>query len=173
VESGGMGKRIISWASPLPQTLQRTLVPGAAELNIKPINRVYMEIYPSIEQFNIEFGLKREKVRDILGEPSSTCIIKVSDNADLDCWTYDLQKIELIFDSENFYSLSTISFSSKNMTVDGVAVIGLKEKKLLKTFPDLYCTDEKDEIGYNYNYPGENLMFWVSDGVVQLLTLYA
>jgi hypothetical protein len=25
-----MGKRIISWASPLPQTLQRTLVPGAA-----------------------------------------------------------------------------------------------------------------------------------------------
>lgn len=147
--------------------------PVAAQTHASHINKENMEIYPSIEQFNIEFGLKREQIRDILGEPSSTCIIKVSDNADLDCWTYDSQKIELIFDSENFYSLSTISFSSKNVKVDGIAVIGLKEKKLLKKFPDLYCTDEKDEIGYNYNYPGENLMFWVSDGVVQLLTLYA
>jgi hypothetical protein len=32
-----------------------------------------------IEQYNINFGLKREEVRDILGEPSSIDKIKVSD----------------------------------------------------------------------------------------------
>jgi hypothetical protein len=30
-----------------------------------------MEINTSIEQYNINFGLKREEVRDMLGEPSS------------------------------------------------------------------------------------------------------
>ena len=86
--------------------------------------------------------------------------------------TYDSHQIELIFDSENYHRLSSVSFASKNVTVEGVAIIGLKEKKLLKKFPDLCCQDEKDEIGYNYEYPGENLMFWVSDGVVKLLTVY-
>jgi len=131
-----------------------------------------MQIHTSIEQYNIKFGLKREKVRDILGEPFSIDIIKVSDHADLECWTYDSHQIELIFDSENNYRLSSISFASKNVKVEGVAIIGLKENKLLKKFPELYCQDEKDEIGYNYEYPGENLMFWVSEGIVRLLTVY-
>ena len=131
-----------------------------------------MKISTSIEKYNIQFGLEREKVRDILGEPSSIDIINVSDHADLECWTYDSHQIELIFYSENCHSLSSVSFASKNVKVEGVAIIGLKEKKLLKKFPKLYCQDEKDEIGYNYEYPGENLMFWVSDGVVKLLTVY-
>ncbi|MCB2147229.1 MAG: outer membrane protein assembly factor BamE [Deltaproteobacteria bacterium] len=131
-----------------------------------------MKIYPSIEQYNIRFGLKREKVRAILGEPSSVDIINVSEQADLECWTYDAHQIELIFDSENSYRLFSISFASENVKVEDVAIIGLKEKKLLKKFPELYCQDEKDEIGYNYEYPGENLMFWVSDGIVKLLTVY-
>ena len=131
-----------------------------------------MKISTSIEKYNIQFGLEREKVRDILGEPSSIDIIKVSDHADLECWTYDSHQIELTFDSENYHRLSSVSFASKNVTVEGVAIIGLKEKKLLKKFPELCCQDEKDEIGYNYEYPGENLMLWVSDGVVKLLTVY-
>ena len=131
-----------------------------------------MEINTSIEQYNINFGLKREEVRDILGEPSSIDKIKVTDYSDLECWTYDAHQIELIFDSEHYYQLSSISFASENVKVEGVAIIGLKEKKLLKKFPELYCQDEKDEIGYNYEYPGENMMFWVSDGIVKLLTVY-
>jgi hypothetical protein len=131
-----------------------------------------MKIYTSFEQYNIKFGLKRERVRDILGEPSSIDIIKVSDHANLECWTYDSHQIELIFDSEHYYRLSSISFASKNVKVEGIAIIGLKENKLLKKFPELYCQDEKDEIGYNYEYPGENLMFWVSDGIVKLITVY-
>ena len=131
-----------------------------------------MKIQPSLEHFNIKLGLKREEVRPILGEPSSIDIIKVSDHSDLECWTYHSHRIELIFDSDNNYRLSRVSFAAKNIKVDDVAIMGLKEKKLLKKFPDLYCQEEKDEIGYNYEYPGEKLMFWVSGGIVRLLTIY-
>jgi hypothetical protein len=131
-----------------------------------------MEIYPSIEQYNIKFGLTRDAIEAILGPPTATDTIEVTKDVTIESWQYDSQQIELIFDSDDGYKLTTLSFAAKDATVNGIEVIGLEEENLLKAFPDLFCEEEKDETGYSYEHPDENLMFWILDGKVELLTVY-
>jgi hypothetical protein len=131
-----------------------------------------MKIYPSIEQLKLKFGLTREEIKQILGAPSSKDRIEIEEGVHLESWEYAAQQIELIFDSDNNYRFSTLSLAAKEVKVNDIAVIGLEESELLKQFPDLCCDEEKDECGYNYEHPEENLMFWIFDGKVELLTIY-
>jgi hypothetical protein len=131
-----------------------------------------MKINPSIKQLKLKFGMTRDEVETILGAPTSKDSFEVAENEQIDSWEYDAQQIELTFDSESNYQLSTLSLASDEVTVDDIKVIGLLEDELLKQFPDLYCEEEKDECGYNYEHPDENLMFWVFEGKVLMLTIF-
>lgn len=131
-----------------------------------------MKINPSIEQLDLKFGQTREEVEQTLGTPSSKDNIEVAEEAYCESWEYDAQQIELIFDSENGYKLSALTLTSNEVTVDDNEVIDIKEESLLKQFPLLVCDEEKDESGYNYEHPTENLMFWILNGSVQSVTIY-
>ncbi len=48
----------------------------------------------------------------------------------------------------------------------------MKEKTLLKKIPELYLEDEKDEFGYSYEFPGENVLIWVDAKRVENISIY-
>jgi len=131
-----------------------------------------LKINPSLNHYNVKFGMKRNKITSKLGKPSSRRTINIGGGDYLDCWDYEYHKIELVFDSDNDFRLSQISFFSNKAEVNDIGIIGLTEKELLEKLPRLRLLDEKDECGYNYGLPGENIQIYVSEGTVDSFCIY-
>jgi len=83
----------------------------------------------------IEFGMAREEVLSILGEPDEKNKISYSDE-DPDYfseeWHYDGIEMSLVFDMLDSLELTTISISSDAFTLIDEAVIGKDESELMR-----------------------------------------
>jgi len=131
-----------------------------------------IDILTNIDQYNITLGLERNDVRSILGEPSSIDRYDISEDNDIECWNYDSHQLELIFETDSGFKLAKMSFFSKETRYKNIAIVGMKEKTLLKKIPELYLEDEKDEFGYSYEFPGENVLIWVDAKRVENISIY-
>lgn len=131
-----------------------------------------MNIKPLVGFDNIQFGFTREKVKEILGKPSTSENIDFPDGSSTDSWIYDKLNVELNFDSDESYRLSRITFYSEKAEIGGICIIGKSEKELMQHFPQIYLDEELGESGNNYEYLEKEISFWVVDGAVNNFTLF-
>lgn len=132
-----------------------------------------IDILTNMDQYNITLDLERHEVRSILGEPSSIDRYDISADNEIECWNYDSHQLELIFETDSDFKLAKMTFFSKEIRYKEIAIIGMKEKALLKNIPELYLEDDKDEFGYSYEYPGEKVLIWVSGKRVENISIYS
>ncbi len=82
---------------------------------------------------NMHFGMLREEIKGILGEPDE---IEKIVNEDLDednseVWHYDELEISAAFDELEDWRLTSFAVSSPDYTFEGVDLIGLSQQEVL------------------------------------------
>ena len=97
------------------------------------MKKALKEIKPGYGLGNLKFGMTRAEVKLMLGEPSFIDKYSHSDSADdlTESWEYDDLGLSISFDEEENWKLIMISITSDFYELNGVSLIGLKEKELL------------------------------------------
>lgn len=73
----------------------------------------------------IQFGMLREDVVKLLGQPSEKELEKEFDTGDaVETWEYDEHGLSLSFDEEEGWKLETITLNSSKFKLNGVGLIG-------------------------------------------------
>ncbi|SFS73808.1 hypothetical protein [Lutibacter maritimus] len=97
------------------------------------MKKALKEIKPGYGLGNLKFGMSRAEVKLMLGEPSFIDKYSHSDSADdlTESWEYDDLGLSISFDEDENWKLIMISINSDFYELNGVSLIGLKEKELL------------------------------------------
>lgn len=98
----------------------------------------------------INFGMQRDAVRMLLGEPSEIEEYSYSGegNDDLtESWHYDDLEVSLNFDKEDDWKLAIISITSNDHTLNGFQPIGMSKDALVTELEKLDVEDlELDDV---------------------------
>jgi len=130
-----------------------------------------MEIKPLIGLNDILFGMNRDSIKNLLGEPKSTRDFSpLSDNDKAEIWLYS-NGIELYFSADENYLLGTITVESNISILDNFDCIGVSEKELKLKFPQIETIDNFEDFGKDYLLPNKEISFWIVDGRVRSLTI--
>ena len=131
-----------------------------------------MNIIPLVGIDDIILGSTKEEIANLLGEPDAKEQDEWPDDTLSETWSYQDMGLELNFDSEDGYRLTTITTTSSGASLEGINPIGLEEKKFVELLPLVKLDDDFEENGKGYIYPEKEISFWVLDGVVVNLTLF-
>ncbi len=82
---------------------------------------------------NIQFGMLRENVKAILGEPDEIeeMVDEEMEEDRSEVWHYDELEISVSFDEIEDWRLTSIAVSSSDFTFEGVDMIGLSQQEAL------------------------------------------
>lgn len=116
--------------------------------------------------------MSKDEVIDLFGDPEERELDKWSDDSDSETWRFQCKGIELRFDSDDQYLLSTITIENKNAILFGKSPIGKSEEELLECYPDVVLDEDFEEAGKDYIIHEEEVSFWVSEGKVINITLF-
>ena len=131
-----------------------------------------MEIRPLIGIGNAVLGSTKEEVIGLLGKPTSKKIDDWPDDTKSENWVYQDLGLELSFDSEDGYVLSTITTTSKSAILNGVCPIGLSINRVIEVMPSIELDEDFDSGLQDYVYPSKEISFWVINGIVRNLTVF-
>lgn len=131
------------------------------------------DIKPGIGLGNLKFGMTKAEVKLMLGEPSFIDNYSHSDSDEdlTESWDYEDLELSLSFDEEEDWRLTMMSITSKHYQLEGISLIGMKEKYLLQkleTF-DLGSLDlEETEVEGQkvIEVEEQSINFWLVDGVL-------
>ena len=135
------------------------------------------DIKPLVGLGNLIFGLSRENVKDIIGDPDEIEKYDHVDNTTNECWTYNTLKIELTFSSEDNWLLGAIDIYSPDAKINSHKIIGLSEEEFIEAFDNYEIGviefDEEDRSYdlYSYYCENSNISFWLNKGMVEGFTL--
>lgn len=107
----------------------------------------------------IKFGMSREEVKAILGEPTEIETETIEDEAEtveVDTFHYDEQELSLLFDSSVDFKLISIATSSEDTILKERKLIGLTESDLLDALDQMGFEDITDE-DFESDSEGENM----------------
>ncbi|XZF15166.1 hypothetical protein ACTHGU_03445 [Chitinophagaceae bacterium MMS25-I14] len=95
----------------------------------------------------VRFGMTRDEVKAILGNPAEKETYSLSDDGDdTEAWHYDDQDLSLSFDEENDWKLTSIAVSSDDYKLEGVGLIGLATEAVLEALEKHGEIEEDEEI---------------------------
>jgi hypothetical protein len=123
----------------------------------------------------IEFGMSRQEVLAILGEPDEKNKISYSvEDPDYfsEEWHYDGIEMSLVFDMLDTLELTTISISSDAFTLVGEAIIGKDESELMRITKKAGIDDnweeleEEDPIYKTFTHEGEGVSLYFENGLL-------
>lgn len=122
----------------------------------------------------IKFGMTRDQVKAVLGEPDDVDQYSDSDLDDdaSESWHYDELEMSLSFDEDADWKLVTIAVSSPNYEFNGKKLIGLGSDELMAELAKLslgeFETDDwsSEEIPDHklVSFPDAQMNFWLEDG---------
>ncbi len=156
----------------------RTLkTPGLCFFNRKRIMMMNGEIKPLKGLGRLVFGLSKNEVVRQLGEADKSELIEYPDGLSTEIWTYDSLQLECSFEEEEDRRLGSLEMFNGELLLKGKKIIGLDEMRFVDAFIQLDLgsilsekTDPEDNF-YNYYCRDSNMMIWISDGVVESITL--
>lgn len=134
------------------------------------------DILPGEGLGKIRFGMSREELETLMGEPDEVEQYSYSDTEEslTEAWHYDLQNISVSFDQEYEWKLVTISVSGVEYQFMGKQLIGLQKHQLTEilkslgienlTFED--CSTEEDPEHHLLAAEEEGVNFWLDKGVL-------
>lgn len=125
----------------------------------------------------LRFGMTRDEVRSLLGEPEDIDEYSFSGTPDdlSESWHYDNMDLSMSFDAEDDWRLITLAVSSDDYQLEDFALVGKTKKELAQILAYIGYTDVKEENESTLDIPGHELVsehtyfinFWLEDGVVK------
>lgn len=124
----------------------------------------------------IKFGMTRDQVKAILGEPDDVDSYEDMDIEDdgSESWHYDELELSLSFDEEEDWRLVTIAVSAASYLFDGKEVIGMEKEAFLNQVDSLNIGESETEDWSSEEMPNHELVsygdvqanFWFEDGTL-------
>ena len=140
------------------------------------MKKALKEIKPGYGLGNLKFGMIRAEVKLMLGEPSFIDKYSHSDSADdlTESWEYDDLGLSISFDEEENWKLIMISITSDFYELNGVSLIGLKEKELLMKLEAMNlgeldledCSDLGSDEQKVIEVEEKSINFWLIDDIL-------
>jgi hypothetical protein len=135
------------------------------------------EIIPYFGFDNIKFGLTLGQTELLLGKSSENNKESYSDNSNDVTLKYHNLGFNLTFSSDNDFRLGTITFYSKDFTLKGKKLIGLKETEFVMKsnliFSDLQLDDDFTELNSkDYTSNSNGISFWINNGIVESISIF-
>jgi len=138
------------------------------------------EIKSGIGLGNLKFGMTRDQVHALLGEPDEREVTEdIDDEGDLneqegqsEAWHYDSLDLSMSFDEEDDWRLVILAVSSANYLLHGRSLIGLSMEELVDVLQDMDINDlEQGEWQIDDEHSQElisslsmSMNFWIDEG---------
>src|SRR5690606_25038971 len=84
----------------------------------------------------IKFGLTREEVEELIGEPEEIEESEEEDEFEHEAWNYWEDGYSLYFDKEDDYRLSCIETANRDMLLWNERIFEMSQKQLVQLFAD-------------------------------------
>ena len=97
---------------------------------------------------DIKFGMSREQLRDLLGEPDEIDQFSNSESEGdkTESWHYDATELSVSFDEEVKWKLSTIAVSTNDFEFNNEKLIGSTEETLINLLKDFEVGEIEKEV---------------------------
>jgi outer membrane protein assembly factor BamE (lipoprotein component of BamABCDE complex) len=125
----------------------------------------------------LKFGMEKEKVASIMGEPEEKELYTYSEGDDdqTEDWHYDELELSLGFDQTDKWRLGAISITSDNYKFRDFSPIGLSKEEFTKKMKeneinDLELEESSSEGNTSHELlssPSMGINFWFENGVLQ------
>lgn len=119
-----------------------------------------MNIFPKNGVDNIKLGMSKKDAQALLGAPAS--IEKIEEE---EIWEFE-SGLELSFQAEDSYRLSSITVMADSALLDSKPIIGITESELENIFPAFSLDEDFKKDGKSYFADELQIMAWVFDGEV-------
>lgn len=119
-----------------------------------------MNIFPKVGVDNIKLGMNKKDVQALLGAPAN--IEKIEEE---EIWEFE-SGLELSFQAEDSYRLSSITVMADSALLDSQSIIGITESALENIFPSFSLDEDFKKDGKSYFADELQIMAWVFDGEV-------
>lgn len=140
------------------------------------MKKALKEIKPGYGLGSLKFGMTRDEVKSLLGNPSFIDKYSHSDSAkDLtESWQYDDLLLSLSFDEEEDWKLIMISVNDDFYELEGENLIGLTEEMLIEQLDEMNlgewsledCCDDDNEDQKVIEAEDKSINFWINDGIL-------
>ncbi|GAB4251489.1 MAG: hypothetical protein Tsb0034_30470 [Ekhidna sp.] len=141
------------------------------------MEKVHTEIIPGVGLGKLKFGMSREEVKAILGEPNHQQITDYGDEESdqNDAWEYHPLRLDMSFEEAENWKLTIISISSEDYHLKGSSLIGLNMEELLEELEVLGFDELEIEDTSSAENPDQMLVssedqginFWVNEDIVE------
>ena len=125
-----------------------------------------MKIIPKTGIDNIRLGMTKGEVQVKLGIPAGK-----DKTADEEIWEFD-NGLELSFQAEDNFRLSSITVMADSALLDAKPIIGISESELESIFPEFRLDEDFKRDGKSYYADELQIMAWVFDGEVFNLVVF-
>lgn len=125
-----------------------------------------MNILPKIGIDKIRLGMSKQDITKLLGQPVST-----ESNPDDDIWEFK-NDIELSFQKDDNYLLSSIIISNPSTLLESKKIIGINEAEFFSSFTTFELDEDFGENGKSYWSDEFQLMAWLFEGEVFNVTIF-
>lgn len=119
-----------------------------------------MNIFPKVGVDKIKLGMNQKDAQAISGAPTNK--EKVEEE---EIWEFD-SGLELSFQAEDNYRLSSITVMDPTALLDSKPIIGITESELESIFPEFRLDEDFKQDGKSYYADSLQIMAWVFDGEV-------
>ena len=119
-----------------------------------------MNILPKVGVDNIKLGMSQQQIQALLGAPAN--IEKIEEE---DIWEFE-SGLELSFQAEDSYRLSSITVMADSALLDSKPIIGITEAELEAIFPSFSLDEDFKKDGKSYYADELQIMAWVFDSEV-------
>lgn len=129
----------------------------------------------------IKFGMTREQIKFILGEPDEVEDVNLEEVETIgESWHYDEIELSLSFDSENDWALSDYSVTNPISHISGKIHVGMNQQALLDCLEEMAWDDIETESWENggaeeiylIESAQNGIMFWMDEGVLSEIQCY-
>lgn len=95
----------------------------------------------------IRFGITREQLKEILGEPEETDLFYLDEGekSASESWYYDKIGLSFSFEAEQNWKLITIEADADNVTLNGQQIIGISKSELYTLLEKMNIDDIYEE----------------------------
>ncbi len=127
-----------------------------------------MKIEPRVGLDQVKFGLSRDGLKEILGEPGQVIAHDHEGGTSTEAWYYWDKGVSFHFDTESEWRLVLIETSSPEAMLKGSKVIGQSRKDLCRLMRRKRVEWDEDETGLIY-CPAWDMNVWFKDDLVESL----
>jgi hypothetical protein len=120
---------------------------------------------------NLKFGMEREAVKALLGEPTEKELYSYSEeDEDLtEVWHYDEHEFSLSFDEADNWKLVMIAGSSEEQELEGEEIVGLTFDEVLSVLKKIgfndFEEDSLEETDKVLKFDSKSLNIWFDGGI--------